>query len=120
MIVIDSLTASFRSDYTGRGELAGRQQKLNRHLHKLQRLADVYNLAVYVTNQVMARPDVMFGDPTAPVGGHIVGHQATYRVYLRKSKEDKRIAKLIDSPCLPESETVFRVTKDGITEAEEK
>jgi hypothetical protein len=120
LIVIDSLTASFRSDYTGRGELAGRQQKLNRHLHKLQRLADVYNLAVYVTNQVMARPDVMFGDPTAPVGGHIVGHQATYRVYLRKSKEDKRIAKLIDSPCLPESETVFRVTKDGITEAEEK
>ncbi|MBM3304073.1 MAG: DNA repair and recombination protein RadA [Candidatus Aenigmarchaeota archaeon] len=120
LIVIDSLTASFRSDYTGRGELASRQQKLNRHMHKLQRLADVYNLAVYVTNQVMARPDVMFGDPTAPIGGHIVGHQATYRVYLRKSKEDKRIAKLIDSPCLPEAETIFRVTKDGIIDAEEK
>jgi DNA repair protein RadA len=120
LIVIDSLTSSFRSDYTGRGELASRQQRLNRHLHKLQRLADVYNIAVYITNQVMARPDIMFGDPTAPIGGHVVGHQSTYRVYLRKSKEDKRIAKLIDSPCLPESETVFRVTKDGITDAEEK
>jgi DNA repair protein RadA len=120
LIIIDSLTSSFRSDYTGRGELAGRQQKLNRHLHKLQRLGDVYNIAVYITNQVMARPDVMFGDPTAPIGGHVVGHQSTYRVYLRKSKEDKRIAKLIDSPCLPESETVFRVTKDGIIDSEEK
>jgi DNA repair protein RadA len=120
LIIVDSLTASFRSDYTGRGELASRQQKLNRHLHKLQRLADVYNIAVYITNQVMARPDIMFGDPTAPIGGHVLGHQSTYRVYLRKSKEDKRIAKLIDSPCLPEAETVFRVTKEGITDADEK
>jgi len=114
LIVIDSLTSSFRSEYAGRGTLADRQQKLNRHLHQLQRLADVYNLAVYVTNQVMSRPDVLFGDPTAPIGGHIVGHQATYRVYLRKSKEDKRIAKLIDSPNLPEGETVFRVLLEGV------
>ena len=119
LIVVDSLTSSFRSDYTGRGTLADRQQKLNRHLHKLQRIADVYNLAVYVTNQVMSRPDVMFGDPTAPIGGHIVGHQATYRVYLRKSKEDKRIAKLIDSPNLPEGEIVFRVLGEGVRDAEE-
>jgi len=114
LIVIDSLTSSFRSDYTGRGTLADRQQKLNRHLHRLQRLADVYNLVVYVTNQVMARPDVLFGDPTAPIGGHIVGHQATYRIYLRKSKEDRRIAKLIDSPNLPEGETIFRIVTEGV------
>ncbi len=120
LIIVDSLTSTFRSDYTGRGTLADRQQKLNRHMHKLQKLADVYNLAIYVTNQVMARPDILFGDPTAPIGGHIVGHQATYRVYLRKSREDKRIAKLIDSPCLPEAETVFRVTTDGIRDVEEK
>lgn len=119
LIVVDSLTSAFRSDYTGRGTLADRQQKLNRHMHKLQRLADVYNLAVYVTNQVMSRPDVMFGDPTAPIGGHIVGHQATYRVYLRKSKEDKRIAKLIDSPNLPEGETIFRVLLEGVRDSEE-
>lgn len=117
VIIVDSLTSSFRSDYTGRGTLANRQQKLNRHLHNLQRLADVYNAAVYVTNQVMARPDILFGDPTAPIGGHILGHQATFRVYLRKSKAEKRIAKLIDSPCLPEGETVFRVLVDGVRDS---
>jgi DNA repair protein RadA len=114
LIIIDSLTSSFRSEYTGRGTLADRQQKLNRHLHHLQRLADIYNLAVYVTNQVMSRPDILFGDPTAPIGGHIVGHQATFRLYFRKGKDDKRIAKLIDSPSLPEGEAVFRVVKEGI------
>jgi DNA repair protein RadA len=62
----------------------------------------------------MSRPDILFGDPTAPIGGHILGHQATYRVYLRKSKAEKRIAKLIDSPSLPENETVFKVVKEGI------
>jgi len=114
LLIVDSLTSSFRSDYTGRGTLANRQQKLNRHLHKLQRLADVYNIAVYVTNQVMARPDVLFGDPTAPIGGHILGHQATFRVYLRKSKGEKRVAKLIDSPNMPEGEAVFIVITDGV------
>jgi DNA repair protein RadA len=114
LIVVDSITSAFRSDYTGRGTLADRQQKLNRHLHQLQKLADMYNAAVYMTNQVMARPDVLFGDPTAPIGGHILGHQATFRVYLRKSKGDKRIARLIDSPSLPEAESVFRVTPEGI------
>lgn len=74
LIVIDSLTSHFRADYIGRGELATRQQKLNKHLHMLQRYADAYNLAVYVTNQVMAKPDVLFGDPTAPVGGHVLAH----------------------------------------------
>jgi DNA repair protein RadA len=114
LMVVDSLTSSFRSDYTGRGTLANRQQKLNRHLHRLQRLADVYNLAIYVTNQVMSRPDVLFGDPTAPIGGHILGHQATFRVYLRKSKGEKRIAKLIDSPSLPEGEAVFNLLTEGV------
>jgi DNA repair protein RadA len=114
LLIVDSLTSSFRSDYTGRGTLANRQQKLNRHLHHLQRLADVYNIAVYVTNQVMARPDVLFGDPTVPIGGHILGHQATFRVYLRKSKGEKRIAKLIDSPNMPEGEAVFTVLTDGV------
>ncbi|MFC2143783.1 DNA repair and recombination protein RadA, partial [Candidatus Aenigmatarchaeota archaeon] len=117
IIIVDSLTSAFRADYTGRGNLANRQQRLNRHLHKLQRLADVNNLAIYVTNQVMSRPDVLFGDPTAPIGGHILGHQATFRIYLRKSKGEKRIAKLIDSPCLPEGETIVKVVTDGVRDA---
>ncbi len=74
LVVIDSLMSHFRSDYSGRGELAPRQQKLNRHMHELQRVSEVNNLAVYVTNQVMARPDMLFGDPTTAIGGHIVGH----------------------------------------------
>jgi len=114
LVIVDSLTALFRSDYTGRGELAPRQQTLNRHIHTLQRLADVNNVAVYVTNQVMARPDMMFGDPTAAIGGHIVGHGTGVRIYLRKSKGEKRIARLIDSPYLPEGEAVFTVTEKGV------
>jgi DNA repair protein RadA len=114
LIIVDSLTSQFRSDYTGRGMLADRQHKLNRHMHGLQRLADLNNLAVVVTNQVMARPDFFFGDPTAPIGGHIVGHSSTFRVYLRKSKGGKRVARLIDSPNLPEGEAIFSLTKEGI------
>jgi DNA repair protein RadA len=114
LIVVDSLMSLFRSEYLGRGTLADRQQKINKHLHALQRLSDLYNLSVYITNQVMARPDILFGDPTEPIGGHIVGHQSTYRVYLRKSKEDKRIARLVDSPNLPDGECVFRVTPEGV------
>jgi len=114
LIVIDSLTSHFRADFVGRGELAGRQQKLNRHLHQLQRLADAFNLAVYVSNQVMARPDILFGDPTAPVGGHVLGHMATYRMYLRRGKEGMRISRLVDSPGLPEAEAVFKITETGI------
>ncbi len=114
IIIVDSISSAFRSDYTGRGTLADRQQKLNRHLHQLQKLADVYNAAIYITNQVMSRPDILFGDPTAPIGGHILGHQATFRVYLRKSKGEKRIGRLIDSPSLPEGEAVFRVLGEGV------
>ena len=114
LIVIDSLTAHFRAEFIGRGVLAERQQLLNKHIHELMRFGDIHNAVVYVTNQVHAKPDAFFGDPTRPVGGHIVGHSATFRVYLRKSKGGKRIARLIDSPSLPEAEAVFSVSEDGI------
>jgi DNA repair protein RadA len=121
LVVVDSLTAHFRAEYTGRGTLASRQQKLNRHMHTLQRkIADLHNAAVIVTNQVMARPDILFGDPTTPIGGHIVGHHSTFRVYLRKGKGSKRIAALIDSPSMPDAECVFEITTDGITDSKSK
>ena len=116
LIVVDSLMSHFRSDYSGRGELAPRQQKLNRHMHALQKLADTYNVAIYVTNQAMARPDMMFGDPTTHVGGNIVAHASTFRLYLRKSKANTRIARLIDSPNMPEGEAVFTLTEKGISD----
>ncbi len=114
LIIVDSLTAQFRADYTGRGMLADRQQKLNRHMHTIQRAGDLNNLAVIVTNQVMAKPDMFFGDPTVPIGGHIVGHTSTFRLYLRKSKGGKRVARLMDSPNLPDGEAIFMVTQEGI------
>jgi DNA repair protein RadA len=120
LVIVDSVTALFRSDFTGRGELASRQQKLNRHLHILQRLADVHNIAIYVTNQVMARPDIMYGDPTTPIGGHIMGHFSTYRVYVRKSKGDTRIGRMIDSPNLPEGECVFCIKTEGVRDPDEE
>jgi len=86
-------------------------------MHDLLRFGDIYNAAIAVTNQVAARPDVFFGDPTTSVGGNIVGHASTYRVYLRKSKGGKRIARLIDSPHLPEGEVIINVTENGITDA---
>jgi len=114
LMIIDSATAHFRSEYVGRGTLANRQQKINKHLHDALRFADINNAVAMITNQVMVRPDAFFGDPTRPIGGHIVGHTATFRIYLRKSKGEKRIAKLVDSPNLPEAEAVFSVSKAGI------
>jgi DNA repair protein RadA len=114
LLVVDSLTAHFRAEYVGRGALADRQQKLNKHMHDLLRWSDLNNGAVCVTNQVSSKPDAFFGDPTRPIGGHIVGHTATFRIYLRKSKGPKRIARLIDSPHLPEGEAVFTVSQEGI------
>lgn len=114
LLGVDSLTAHFRAEYLGRGALAERQQKLNKHLHDLQRFADLNNAVIAVTNQVSAKPDVFFGDATRPIGGHIVGHTATFRIYLRKSKGDKRICRLIDSPHLPDGEAVISVVEDGI------
>ena len=114
LVIVDSLMGHFRSDFSGRGMLADRQQKLNKHMHALQKLASNYNVVVYITNQVMAKPDTFFGDPTTAIGGHIVGHNSTYRVYLRKGKKGTRVAKMIDAPHLPESEAIFQVTEKGI------
>jgi DNA repair protein RadA len=114
LLVVDSLTASFRAEYIGRGTLAERQQLLNKHLRTLHELADLYDVAVFVTNQVSARPDAFFGDPNKPIGGHVLGHSATMRIYLRKSKKGQRIARLVDSPNLPEGEAIFVVAEEGI------
>ncbi len=118
LVIVDSLTAHFRAEFSGRGQLADRQQKLNRYLHDLMKLAETHNLAVYVTNQVMSNPAQMFGDPTTAIGGNIVGHASTYRMYLRRGKKGSRVSKLIDSPNLPDSECVFWVTDKGIVDEE--
>ncbi len=119
LLIVDSLTSHFRAEFSGRGTLSERQQKLNRHMHTLLKIADMYNACVIVTNQVMAKPNVMFGDPTQAIGGHVVGHSSTFRVYLRKGKKGSRVAKLVDSPNLPENECAFFVNNSGLSDKEE-
>jgi DNA repair protein RadA len=118
LVVVDSVTSHFRAEYPGRENLAARQQKLNKHLHQLVRLAEVYNIAVVITNQVMSRPDVFYGDPTQAVGGHVLYHAPGVRVQLKKSRGNKRIARIVDAPHLPEGETVFAITEWGIRDPE--
>lgn len=117
LLIVDSLTAHFRSEFIGRGTLAERQQKLNKHMHSLMKLAASHNIVVYVTNQVMAKPDTFFGDPNEAIGGNIVGHNSTFRVYLRRGKKGSRVAKLIDSPNLPEGEAMFFITEEGLKDS---
>ncbi len=118
LVIVDSVTSHFRAEYPGRERLAERQQKLNRHLHQLSRLAELYDVAVIITNQVMARPDVVWGDPTQAVGGHVLYHAPGVRVQLRKARGNKRIARIVDAPHLPENETVFVITEQGIMDPE--
>ena len=115
LIIVDSLTSHFRSEYLGREMLAERQQKLNKHMHKLIRLARAFNAVAVVTNQVMSKPDVFFGNAVHPVGGHIVAHTSHTRIFLRKSARGPvRIARLVSSPYLPEGERIFKITENGI------
>jgi len=121
LIIVDSLTSHFRSEYLGREMLAERQQKLNKHMHRLIRLGRAFNAAAVVTNQVMSKPDVFFGDAVRPIGGHIVAHTSHTRVFLRKSSRGRvRIARLVSSPYLPEGERVFRITGSGVEDVMEE
>ena len=118
LIVADSAAGLFRAEYLGRGTLSERQQRLNKFVHLLVRTAETYNCAAIATNQVMSSPDVFFGDPTRPIGGNIVAHTSTYRVYFKKSGK-KRIARMVDSPHHPEQEVIFMLTEAGISDPEE-
>jgi DNA repair protein RadA len=120
LIIVDSLTSHFRSEYLGREMLQERQQKLNKHMHMLIRLSRAFNAVAVVTNQVMSKPDVFFGESVHPVGGHIVAHTSHTRVFLRKSARGPvRIARLVSSPHLPEGEGIFKVTERGIEDIDE-
>jgi len=119
LLVVDSLISHFRGEFVGREMLAERQQKLNQHIHKLLRYAELYNCAVVVTNQIQATPQAFFGDPNRPAGGNVVAHASTHRLYIRKGKANTRIIHVIDSPYLPEGEARFKITERGVEDAEE-
>ena len=121
LIIVDSLTAHFRSEYLGREMLAERQQKLNSHLHRLVRLSRAFNACAVVTNQVMSRPDQFFAMAVEAVGGHIVSHSTHTRIFLRRTSSGPvRICRLVSSPYLPEGERIFKITEEGIKDITEE
>uniref|UniRef100_M3YAX6 DNA repair protein RAD51 homolog n=1 Tax=Mustela putorius furo TaxID=9669 RepID=M3YAX6_MUSPF len=122
LLIVDSATALYRTDYSGRGELSARQMHLARFLRMLLRLADEFGVAVVITNQVVAQVDgaAMFAaDPKKPIGGNIIAHASTTRLYLRKGRGETRICKIYDSPCLPEAEAMFAINADGVGDAKD-
>jgi DNA repair protein RadA len=120
LIIMDSMIGHFRGEYIGRGTLAERQQKLGSCLSKLLRVAEAFNVAVVLTNQVLSTPDTMYGDPNKPTGGHVMAHACTHRVFLRKGRKNTRLARVIDSPSLPEEKIRFAITAAGIVDPDEE
>lgn len=116
LLVIDSLMVHFRSEFLGRGQLSERQIKLTHYISNITKLAEKHNIAIYVTNQVMIDPAQIFGDPTKPIGGSFLGHSSKYRMYLRRGKKDTRVCKLVDSPDLPDDETIFMIEENGFSD----
>jgi DNA repair protein RAD51 len=122
LIIIDSVTALYRTDYSGRGELSARQMHLAKYLRALARLADEFNVAVVMTNQVVAQVDgasMFTSDPKKPIGGNIIAHASTTRLSLRKGKNESRVCKIYDSPCLAEGEATFGIYEEGICDVKD-
>jgi len=122
LIIVDSATSLYRTDYSGRGELSERQMHMAKFLRTLHRIADEFGVAVVITNQVVAQVDgaSMFqADPKKPIGGNIMAHASTTRLYFRKGRGDSRVCKIYDSPVLPESEATFAISPEGIVDAKE-
>ncbi|EPZ30915.1 Meiotic recombination protein DMC1/LIM15-like protein [Rozella allomycis CSF55] len=117
LIIIDSIINLFRTDFSGRGELGERQQKLNTMMSRLMKVAEEFNVAIFITNQMMSDPSgglTFVADPKKPVGGHVLAHASTTRLYLRKGRDNQRVAKLYDSPDMPEAEATYAITEGGI------
>jgi meiotic recombination protein DMC1 len=100
ILIIDSIIGLFRVDYSGRGELSERQQKLAQMLSKVQKIrylscsfqllnlnfSEEYNVVVYITNQMTADPGAGMTfqiDPKKPVGGNILAHASQTRVMVK-------------------------------------
>lgn len=113
LVIVDSAVAHYRAEFLGRASLSERQQKLNKFMHILLRIAETYGVAVVATNQIQSSPDSIFGDALRPIGGHVVAHTSTYRVYLKRSGKN-RIARMVDSPYHPEREVLFTLAESGV------
>ncbi|KVI12223.1 DNA recombination and repair protein Rad51, C-terminal, partial [Cynara cardunculus var. scolymus] len=122
LMIVDSATALYRTDFSGRGELSARQMHLAKFLRSLQKLADEFGVAVVITNQVVAQVDgsAMFAGPQVkPIGGNIMAHASTTRLALRKGRGEERICKVISSPCLAEAEARFQISAEGVNDVKD-
>ncbi|KAI0319757.1 Rad51-domain-containing protein [Amylostereum chailletii] len=117
LLIVDSIMALFRVDFSGRGELSERQQKLAQMLSKLAKLSEEYNISILITNQVQSDPGATMtfvaGGALKPIGGHILSHASATRMFLRKGRAEERVAKLVDSPDKPESEASYKLDEGG-------
>jgi DNA repair protein RadA len=118
LLIVDSAVAHYRAEFLGRATLSDRQQRLNKFMHMLLRIAETYNVAVLATNQIQSSPDTIFGDAFKPTGGHVVAHTSTYRIYLKRSGKN-RIARMVDSPYHPEREVLFTLAEQGVSDPDE-
>ncbi|KAF3772790.1 DNA repair RAD51-like protein [Nymphaea thermarum] len=122
LMIVDSATALYRTDFSGRGELSARQMHLAKFLRSLQKLADEFGVAVVITNQVVAQVDgsaIFAGPQIKPIGGNIIAHASTTRLALRKGRGEERICKVISSPCLAEAEARFQISTEGVTDVKD-
>jgi DNA repair protein RadA len=119
IVIIDSIISLHRAEFSGRGTLAERQQRLGKILNKLRRYADIYNIAVVITNQVISSPDGSHPgfDNVKAAGGNIMGHGSTYRIFLRKAGKN-RVATMEDSPSHEYQRVKFSISESGIRDAD--
>ncbi|MFX1377915.1 MAG: DNA repair and recombination protein RadA [Promethearchaeota archaeon] len=122
LIVIDSLMALLRAEYVGIGRLAPRQAVLNNMIHGLSRIAEIYNCAVLLTNQVATRMMGMFSADDA-IGGNILAHGCHFRVMFKtkgfsSNSSLQRRAIIVDAPDLPPDEAEFYITGVGVADTD--
>jgi DNA repair protein RadA len=116
LVVIDSIISLYRSEFVGLSALSERQQRLNKLVHAIMRIAETFEIAVLLTNQVQSSPDSVFnGNSFRAAGGNIIAHSSTYRIFLRKSGRN-RIARMVDSPYHAESDAIFTISDIGISD----
>jgi DNA repair protein RadA len=116
LLVVDSMIAHYRAEFSGRAMLSERQQRLNNLMSTLSRIAQVYKIAVVVTNQIQATPDDLNSNRITPIGGNVMEHASTYRINLRHHIENSRTARLVKSPCHCNVDAEFAISDKGVSD----
>ena len=117
LVVLDGAIGQFREEYLGRGTLAERQMQIARLMSHIKNISFYFRCAVVFTNQVQSDPSMMFGDPIKPIGGNVVAHASTYRLYFKKSGK-KRLARMIDSPEHAMADAEYILDAKGMSNVE--